>query len=281
MSFSTADLIERAAARLSFAPPAVGRPRDPAVPPVIECEPEPGQPEAGDFHRLERDGTIDWSASRTPIMEEIRLIKRRLLSHVLEPGHVDSGVSRLIMITSARPGEGKTFSSTNLALSIALEEDRNVVLVDADIHRQALRRSLGIGQTRGFVDVLADPTFALTDVMLRTDIPRLTILPAGTVDERAPELLAGSRMRGLMESLSGRFPDRVIIFDASPCLVSSDAAALASHVGQTVLIVEANRTQQHEVSAALHLLSPCPDISLVLNKARQGGPTSYGGYGAY
>jgi protein-tyrosine kinase len=281
MSASTADLIERAAARLSFAPPAIGRLRDVVAPPVIDRQPEPALPESGDFHRLERDGTIDWSAARTPIMEEIRLIKRRLLNRVLEPGHADNSLSRLIMITSARPGEGKTFTATNLALSIALEEDRNVVLVDADIHRQALRRGLGIGQTRGFVDVLADPTFALTDVMLRTDIPRLTILPAGTIDERTPELLAGSRMRGLMDSLAERFPDRIIIFDAPPCLVSSDAAALASHVGQTVLIVEANQTQQHEVSAALQLLSTCPDVCLVLNKARQGGPTSYGGYGAY
>jgi receptor protein-tyrosine kinase len=200
---------------------------------------------------------------------------------VLDVDHAGNSTSRLVMVTSARPGEGKTFTATNLALSISLEEDHDVLLVDADIHRQTLRRNLGIGHTRGFLDVLLDPTLSLGDVMLRTDIPRLTILPSGRADNRGPELLAGSRMGELMENLATRFPDRIIILDAPPCLVSSDASALASHVGQAVLIVEAARTQEHEVLAALQLLSTCPDVSLILNKARLGSRTSYGSYGHY
>jgi protein-tyrosine kinase len=285
MSLSSIDLVERAAARLPLAPPSFEHFGNAdggfAAEPVWHAPPQPEEAEPGIVHRLEREGTIDWSAPRTPIMEEMRLIKRRLLSRVLDSSHADNSTSRLIMITSARPGEGKTFTASNLALSISLEEDYDVVLVDADIHRQTLRRNLGIRPIRGLLDVLQEPMLSLGDVMLRTDIPQLTILTAGTPDRRAPELLAGSRMGGLMENLAIRYPDRIIIFDAPPCLVSSDASALASHVGQALLVVEASRTQEHEVVAALQMLSTCPDVSMVLNKARSGGSASYGSYGAY
>ena len=280
MSYSSADLIQRAAAKLDGAKPfptnATPRAVAPAPPPSFE-ETLP----VNDIHRLERTGTIDWNATRAPIMEEIRLIKRRLLNRTQEPDVVRGRPSRLVMITSARPGEGKTFTATNLALSISLEEDYQVVLVDADIVRQSVRRNFGIKPRRGFVDLLLDPSIALSDVMLRTDIPRLSVLPAGTVSDKAPELLAGSRMRGMIETLAARFPDRIILFDSPPALVSSDAATLAAHVGQALLVIEADQTQEHEVSAALQRINSCPDISLILNKARSSAATSYGGYGAY
>jgi Mrp family chromosome partitioning ATPase len=101
------------------------------------------------------------------------------------------------------------------------------------------------------------------------------------MSDRAPELLASSRMRDLIDDMAQRYRDRIIIFDTAPCLVSSDAATLAAHVGQVVFVVEAEQTQQHEIVAALNLISACPDISLVLNKAQPLATTSYGGYGAY
>ena len=115
----------------------------------------------------------------------------------------------------------------------------------------------------------------------KTKLSNATMLPAGTMSDRAPELLASSRMRDLIEDMAYRYRDRIIIFDTAPCLVSSDAATLAAHVGQTVFVVEAEQTQQHEIVAALNLISACPDISLVLNKAQPIASTSYGGYGAY
>src|SRR5579883_512520 len=233
-----------------------------------------------DMNRLALAGAIDWTADRTPVMEEIRLIKRRLLRRAFDKS-VEGGMSHLVMVTSAKPREGKTFTSTNLAISISQEEDYNVLLVDADIRRQALRQNLGLEANRGFVDLLLDPTIDLADVLLRTNIPRLSVLPAGTMSDRAPELLASSRMRDLIEDMAYRYRDRIIIFDTAPCLVSSDAATLAAHVGQTVFVVEAEQTQQHEIVAALNLISACPDISLVLNKAQPIASTSYGGYGAY
>ena len=305
------DLIERAAARLRrggapAAPGDAGR----VVPPAPEAAPEPiaatplsdapslseAIPEIDsplsrefgkrsrevvlDMNRLALAGAIDWSSDRTPVMEEIRLIKRRLLRRAFD-NKTEGGLSHLVMVTSAKPREGKTFTSTNLAISISQEEDYNVLLVDADIRRQALRQNLGLEANRGFVDLLMDPTIDLADVLLRTNIPRLSVLPAGTMSDRAPELLASSRMRDLIDDMAYRYRDRIIIFDTAPCLVSSDAATLAAHVGQTVFVVEAEQTQQHEIVAALNLVSACPDISLVLNKAQPIASTSYGGYGAY
>ena len=234
-----------------------------------------------DTARLALAGTIDWTADRTPVMEELRLIKRRLLRRAFNEANGPDSISHLVMITSAKPREGKTFCSTNIAISISLEEDYNVLLVDADVRRQALRQNLGLEANQGFVDLLLNPGLDMADVLLRTNIPRLSILPAGMMSDRAPELLASSRMRDLIDDMAQRYRDRIIIFDTAPCLVSSDAATLAAHVGQVVFVVEAEQTQQHEIVAALNLISACPDIALVLNKAQPLATTSYGGYGAY
>jgi protein-tyrosine kinase len=234
-----------------------------------------------DTARLALAGTVDWTADRTPVMEELRLIKRRLLRRAFNETNGPDSISHLVMITSAKPREGKTFCSTNIAISISLEEDYNVLLVDADVRRQALRQNLGLEANQGFVDLLLNPGLDMADVLLKTNIPRLSILPAGMMSDRAPELLASSRMRDLIDDMAQRYRDRIIIFDTAPCLVSSDAATLAAHVGQVVFVVEAEQTQQHEIVAALNLISACPDISLVLNKAQPLATTSYGGYGAY
>ena len=234
-----------------------------------------------DTARLALAGTVDWTADRTPVMEELRLIKRRLLRRAFDKPDSGTTLSHLVMVTSAKPREGKTFAATNIAISISLEEDYNVLLVDADIRRQALRQNLGLEANQGFVDLLLNPSLDMADVLLRTNIPRLSVLPAGTMSDRAPELLASSRMRDLIDDMAQRYNDRIIIFDTAPCLVSSDAATLAAHVGQVIFVVEAEQTQQHEIIAGLNLVSACPDISLILNKAQPLATTSYGGYGAY
>jgi protein-tyrosine kinase len=234
-----------------------------------------------DTARLALAGTVDWNSDRTPVMEELRLIKRRLLRKAFDENRPDDSISHLVMITSAKPREGKTFTSTNIAISISMEEDYNVLLVDADIRRQALRQNLGLEANQGFVDLLLNPSLDMADVLLRTNIPKLSVLPAGTMSDRAPELLASARMRDLIDDMARRYRDRIILFDTAPCLVSSDAATLAAHVGQVVFVVEAEQTQQHEIIAALNLISACPDISFILNKAQPLATTSYGGYGAY
>jgi protein-tyrosine kinase len=263
-----------------FQRPVQAEPPSPVAPP-IPTAPKTSRSVVLDTARLALAGTVDWTADRTPVMEELRLIKRRLLRRAFNEANGPDSISHLVMITSAKPREGKTFTSTNIAISISLEEDYNVLLVDADVRRQALRQNLGLEANQGFVDLLLNPGLDMADVLLRTNIPRLSILPAGMMSDRAPELLASSRMRDLIDDMAQRYRDRIIIFDTAPCLVSSDAATLAAHVGQVVFVVEAEQTQQHEIVAALNLISACPDISLVLNKAQPLATTSYGGYGAY
>ena len=271
------------------APPAASA-YQAAPTPTMAVAPAAGPVKAGVKHsrtvvldtaRLTLAGTVDWTSDRTPVMEELRLIKRRLLRRAFDCDRVQNPRSHLVMITSAKPREGKTFAAMNIAISISLEEDYNVVLVDADIRRQALRQNLGLEASQGFVDLLLNPNLDMADVLLKTNIPRLSVLPAGTLTDRAPELLASSRMRDLIDDMAQRYRDRIIIFDTAPCLVSSDAATLAAHVGQVVFVVEAEQTQQHEIVAALNLISACPEISLILNKAQPLATTSYGGYGAY
>jgi protein-tyrosine kinase len=249
--------------------------------PAVEKSSKTSRTVVLDTARLALAGTVDWNSDRTPVMEELRLIKRRLLRKAFPEDSPENSTSHLVMITSAKPREGKTFTSTNIAISISMEEDYNVLLVDADIRRQALRQNLGLEANQGFVDLLLNPGLDMADVLLRTNIPRLSVLPAGTMSDRAPELLASARMRDLIDDMAQRYRDRIILFDTAPCLVSSDAATLAAHVGQVVFVVEAEQTQQHEIIAALNLISACPDISFILNKAQPLATTSYGGYGAY
>jgi receptor protein-tyrosine kinase len=271
-------------------PVATTLPVDPPAPthqaaappaPAVEKHSKTSRTVVLDTARLALAGTVDWNSDRTPVMEELRLIKRRLLRKAFPEDRPENSTSHLVMITSAKPREGKTFTSTNIAISISMEEDYNVLLVDADIRRQALRQNLGLEANQGFVDLLLNPSLDMADVLLRTNIPRLSVLPAGTMSDRAPELLASARMRDLIDDMARRYHDRIILFDTAPCLVSSDAATLAAHVGQVVFVVEAEQTQQHEIIAALNLISACPDISFILNKAQPLATTSYGGYGAY
>ena len=216
---------------------------------------------------------------RSRVSEEFRVIKRQVLRKAFANGADAIGSGNLIMVTSAAPNEGKTFAAVNLAVSIASERDKHVLLVDADLHRPGVLDSLGIEADRGLVDVLEDPSIDLSEVLIRTSFTNLTILPAGRAHEMGAELIASERMADLVAEIGKRYSDRVVIFDTSPVLATSEASTLVSHVGQVILVVEAERTSEAAVRAALDLLSPCKDIGFVLNKAQ--GNTSSADFGSY
>jgi len=184
------------------------------------------------------------------------------------------------MVTSARPGEGKTFSALNLAMAFASERDANALLLDADTQHSALPKILGIPGDRGIVDVLAG-SLDLSDVLIQTNLPNLMILPAGRGGPHVPELLSSRGMEALLEELTRKLEDRFIIIDTPPCMASSDAAALAPLVGQIVFVIEAHNTQQAEIEAGLSTLSACPRISLLLNKSDTLANEHFGSYGDY
>src|SRR6266851_9637881 len=241
----------------------------------------PGPQLTLDRGRLASFGIAIPSSARSRTVEEFRLVKRNLMatwSHSDLIGDRRSG--RLIMITSARPGEGKTFTSINLALAFASERDVKALLVDVDTQHPGLPKIFGIPGDRGIVDVLAG-NLELSEVLIPTNLPSLMLLPAGRGGPHVPELLSSREMGALLAELMQRLADRFIIIDTPPCMASSDAAALAPLVGQIVFVVEAHHTQQVEIEASLTMLSACPRISLLLNKSDTMSGEHFGSYEYY
>lgn len=231
-----------------------------------------------DMERIRRIGLLVPDIQRSRIKEEYRHIKRPLLLNVDGKGSVKIEHPNLIGVTSACAGEGKTFTACNLALSIASERNRTVLLVDADILKPSVAKMLGFEADQGLVNFLADNRLELADVLVSTSMPSLTILPAGTQHHLSAELLAGENMRRLTNEMSKRYPDRIIIFDAPPLLSTSEAGILASLMGQVVMVVEAERTLQSQVKEALGLLKPKQVVGFVLNKSRDASSLNYYGY---
>lgn len=232
-----------------------------------------------DFDRLEACGMVTPNNSRSLIAEEFRMVKRPMLNLALTEGDGATRNANLIMVTSARPGEGKTFTSINLALSIASERDIRVLLVDADSKRSTMLSELGVEADTGLVDLLAGDQPSIDHVLLRTNLPNLMILPAGSPHPNATELLASPDMTDLVERLGSESRRRIIIFDAPPVLASSEAAVLAQHVGQVLVVVEAEKTNRRTLDGTLGLLNGCPNVNLLLNKSKFSLGSEY--FGAY
>jgi protein-tyrosine kinase len=231
-----------------------------------------------DLARLAASGFVTPDLPRSRTADEYRIIKRPLVANASSPV-VPVKNGNLIMVTSAVPAEGKTFNAINLAMSIAMEMDRTVLLVDADVARPSVPRTLGLAPTAGLLDVLGKKA-TLSDTIHRTNVERLTFLSAGTQHARAAELLASEAMVGLLEELRTRYSDRLIIFDSPPLLVTTEARLLATHMGQIVFIVHAETTLQSHVTQALATIESCPVKLIVLNGATTSEQGAYGyGYG--
>ncbi|MEW6704307.1 MAG: XrtA-associated tyrosine autokinase [Pseudomonadota bacterium] len=231
------------------------------------------------LQKLEADGFLVPSHARSLMSEEFRHIKQPLLRAAREAQGQRGHRGGLIMVTSALPREGKTFCAINLALSMAMEVDTSVLLVDADVVRPAVLDRLGLPPGRGLLDVLTDPSLDLSEVMLRTNIPKLSLLPAGTRNARSTELLGSDAMERLLVDLSNRYSDRVVIFDAPPLLLTSEAKVLAGRLGQVVMVVEAANTPRSSVNEAFAAVSECPNVVTVLNRCAE--PVADNRYGYY
>jgi len=235
------------------------------------------------FEDLAERGMVTPDSPRSPIAEEYRSIKRPLLTNIEGKGAVNIRHPNLIMVTSALQGEGKTFSAVNLAMSIAMEEDKTVLLVDADISKASAARLLGVPDSSpGLIDVLEEERLHIGDVILRTNIPNLRVVPAGRVHERSTELLASQSMYRVAEELAQRYADRVVIFDSPPLLLTNEAQVVASLVGQIVFVIAAEKTSQRAVSEALSMLGDDAMVGMILNKTKHAFTSKYGysyGYG--
>ncbi len=233
-----------------------------------------------DLERLHTMGFVTPAAPRSLAADEFRVIKRPLLDNASGKSAAPVANGNLIMVTSAMPGEGKSFTAINLAMSMAMELDYRVLLVDADVAKPSLMKTLGLPPSSGLLDLLLDKRTDMADVMLRTNVEKLTLLPSGTPHPRATELLASDAMTSLVEEMGRRYPDRVIIFDSPPLLLTTESRVLATHMGQIVMVVQAEKTLQSQVKHALTTIEACPVKMLVLNQARGGDQAAYGyGYG--
>jgi protein-tyrosine kinase len=200
------------------------------------------------------------------IQDDYRRIKRPLVANAVgkNKSMVDRG--NLILVTSSVPDEGKTYTSVNLALSIAQEMDTTVLFVDCDVDKQGASRLFGIEKASGLVDVLESDNLSIGDVLLQTDIPTLRVVSAGKQHEYVTELLTSQRMTNLINEIASRYTDRIIIFDGPPLLPAPQTQVLAGLVGQVVLVIEAGKTPQSTVEEALQLLPERQSIGLVMNK---------------
>ncbi|WP_426101818.1 XrtA-associated tyrosine autokinase [Massilia sp. TSP1-1-2] len=268
--------VAAASAAAVAAAPAAFVPATPAGPvPVAPAAEAPAPPRQGakrielDLAHMRDSGMVTAASGRTALLEDFRIIKRPLIKKAFAERQPGDKPGNLIMITSSLPGEGKTYCAINLAMSIAMELDHTVLLVDADVARPSVLRVLGLPAQRGLMDILLDDKVDMGDVMLRTNVDTLSILPAGASNARATELLASQTMSAFVTEIANRYPDRIVIFDSPPLLLTSEAHVLASHMGQIVVVVEAETTTQHAVKESLRQLDGLANVNLIYNKTRE------------
>lgn len=230
-----------------------------------------------DFAQLQVRGFITPHMPRSQIADEFRVIKRPIIRNALENGG-GARPRNLVMVTSALPREGKTFTAVNLALSVATEVDNTVLLIDGDVAHPMFTDLLGVPREPGLLDLLTHDDVTVADALVKTNIEKLSVLPAGSSQQLATELLASEQMASLLRSLASRYADRIIIFDSPPLLATTEARVLASHMGQIIMVIAADATTQHAVNHALATIESCDIVMMMLNKARRTEVGSYYGY---
>jgi protein-tyrosine kinase len=234
-----------------------------------------------DFEMLAENGFLVPGHNNPQQSQEFRRIKRPLLLNQQPKIAADLPLpTNVIFITSAMPGEGKTFVSLNLALSLAAELDKRVLLIDGDAAKQDLSRWMGIADQPGLVDLLTTGKPYAESTIIDTNVDRLQVMPCGSMVDNLDELYASKLMDTLLSGLASFDSNRILIVDGPPLIATTEAAVLARRMGQVVLVVEANKTPQSAVEQAAAQLEGCQLVSSLLNKATGSNSAGYGyGYG--
>lgn len=282
--------IERAIEKLSRDEPGDGRPEESPVSArgasgaeapataAVSREPHPPRAVVSLQEWARAFGMVPGDLARSHILEEYRRIKRPLLVSAEERRAKGEPHANLVMVTSALAGEGKTFTAVNLAMSLAMERDKTVLLVDADLVKSSLNRIIGSDERRGIADYLAGEVNGIEDILLDTDVPNLKILPSGRAHALAAELLASDAVHSLIGEIDKNFPHAMVIFDTPPLLVSSEAFVLTGVIGQVVVVIEAEKTTREELDEALALIDGSKLAGLVLNKCPGRSKADYYAY---
>ena len=253
--------------------------------PIVEAKRVPDDEERHhlDEKSLIRGGLLAPLEQAIPVADEFRRIKRPLIDNAIRYRNRNDERMNMIAIASPTPGVGKTFCAMNLAASVSLERELNVLLVDGDVAKPHISHAVGLGDRVGLIDMLEDESISIGDVIVRTDLNDIQILPAGRKHSQSTELLASERMAGIMNELATRYSDRIIVMDSPPLLLTSEAPALTRQAGQVVLVIESGKTTNTEIQESIDLLDSEQAINLVLNKSlhTQAGGYYGGNYGNY
>ena len=233
-----------------------------------------------DLDKLDAKGFVSNTTNRRLINEEYRAIKRKVLDNAFGALSKSLNNSNIIMVTSSRPSEGKTFTAINLALSIALEKDKTVLLVDADVLRPNVMRTLELKNHQGLMEYLLGEKSDISEILCSTNIPNLRIIPAGKSHHLSTELLASEKMYQAVEEFASRYPDRVVIVDTPPLLGINETAILANLAGQAIVVTEEYKSKLSDIQKAVSQLNPEMAIGFVVNKS-QSSDTDGAGYGYY
>lgn len=241
------------------------------------------------FNALKKQGFIHPSTRRSLTSEEMRLIKRRLFQKMsladLKTEETslnnedEKSMQHVLLVTSSKPAEGKSFTALNMALSIVMDERYNVLLIDADIARATISRHLGLQKSSGLTDLLREKDPNIQDFIKREDSYNLSFIPAGSGVATATDLFGGKKMRNFIHDIANRYQDRIIIFDAPPLLASTEAVVLAQHVGQIMYVVDGSETPRSTIEAGLDILGRYDNVGLILNKTSFHNDTAQ--FGAY
>jgi len=213
------------------------------------------------------------------LADELRRIKRPLLANAFgrQSSIVQNG--NVIMVTSSLPGEGKSFMAANLAVSMAVEKDFTVLLIDADVAMSRISKMFDLDDSIGLTDLLLDDSLDIGQAIVKTDFPCLSVIPAGHKNPHAAELLGSHGMKRIIQELASRYKNRIILFDSPPLLATAESVILSENMGQIVVVVEANKTPQAAVVESIGMLNKDKPIGFVLNKTRRS--FNYGQYGGY
>ena len=271
-----------AAAKAAEAASASSAPAAPAAPIIgrVAATSKPAARITVDKAALRANGYLAEEGKEKQFADHFRRIKRPLIEKAMSNDAV--GEPRVIMITSALPGEGKTFTSINLALSMALERDVSVLLVDCDVAKRHVGEILGLKDHVGLLDALVDESLDVESLVVETNLPGFSILPAGGRVETTAELLSSKRMRQLVAGLCLHNPRRVVLLDSPPLLITNEGRALLKVAGQVVLVMRAGHTPRHAVQDAVALFGAQQAGGIVLNHAGGRGTDGYYyGYGSY
>jgi protein-tyrosine kinase len=233
-----------------------------------------------DINALRAGGYLPEVTKDRQFADQYRRIKRPLIEKALS-GDDAGGEPRIIIVTSAVPGDGKTFTSINLAFSMALERDISILLVDSDVAKHHITDIFGLRQQKGLLDALTDESLDPEALVVPTSSRGLSILPTGTRVEGTAELVSSNRMRQIITTLCARNPRRILLLDSPPLLITNEGRALVKIAGQVVLVVRAGETPRHAVQAAMEMIDEKQAGGLILNEVKVGLTEGYYGYGTY